>query len=199
MERRIPEELLIREAMMSDLTEIHRMQCALADVELPWDGNIDMTVKNAEKSKGGYVGYVNIEAKIKEMMESGGPENSSHLVLVADASACASVYGTSPDNTGVDASFGGAVGICYGQIKKDEEWSIHDSYGYIGCVFVDEAYRGGGDRGVWPRMLARLEEWFRSRGIQQARLECYKDNKRAVTAYSKASFRPVQIVMQKTL
>lgn len=58
---------------------------------------------------------------------------------------------------------------------------------------MEESYRGGGERGVWPRMLEALETRLKAQGIKQLRLDCYIDNPAAVRAYTKQSFRPVQV------
>ena len=162
--------IAVREAVLSDLSEIHKMQCLLADHEVPFDANIDLQLKSAEKS--GYIGYVNMEEKI---------QNKDTFVVVA-----VSRHGDSEL----------IVGVCYGQIKQDEDWSIYDVFGYVGCVYIKEDFRG---QGIWPEMLKFLETWFREREIKQIRLECYVDNPAAVRAYSKTDFSPVQYVMHKNL
>jgi ribosomal protein S18 acetylase RimI-like enzyme len=162
-------DVLIRVATVADLADIHRMQISLADHELPFDDNIDLALKKPEKS--GYIGYVNIEEKIRL---------DDNYVVVAEAA-------------------GKVVGVCYGQIKKDDDWSKLDVFGYVGCVFVERAYRGGGENGVWPRMLLELENWFRDRNIQQIRLDCYEGNVGAIKSYQKLDFKPHQIIMTKNL
>jgi GNAT superfamily N-acetyltransferase len=69
------------------------------------------------------------------------------------------------------------VGVCYAQIKPDDWFTPTDSYGYVGCVFVEEKYRGGG-RGVWQKMHNQLEQWFKAKEQKQLRLECYYNNHR---------------------
>lgn len=164
-----PQLPVIRAATLADLEDIRRMQCALADHEMPFDSNIDERLK---MGKSGYVGYVNIEEYIKKQGED-------HYVVVAEAEQT-------------------CVGICYGQIKKDDDWSILDKFGYVGCVFVEERYRGGALR-VWARMLEELTGWFKERDIKQLRLECYVNNPAAVRAYEKLDFKPMQYIMHKSI
>jgi len=161
---------IIREAEERDLEAIFSMQRSLGEAELPYDRVIDMPGLRS-RDKWGYVGYVDIHKKMT---------SDDHYVLVADVA-------------------GEAVGVCYGQLKKDEDWSLLTHFGYVGCVFVEEKYRGRGEQGVWPRMLDALESWFKGRGVTQMRLECYVDNIAAVKAYSKNSFKPLQYVMAKEI
>jgi len=212
-------EFAIRPATASDLADIHRLQIALADHELPFDSNIDHPAIKTPK-KWGHIGYVNIGQKLLR---------DDNYVVVAEAE-------------------GRVVGVCYGEVRKDLEWSILDSFGYVGCVFVEKDYRGGrtatrgfgidrnsssssstsaspgGEReesenkrseskrksegrsgpgetvpGVWPHMLAELERWFRTRGVIQLRLACYVENTKAIKAYERADFRPYQVIMKKNL
>ena len=164
--------ITVREAILSDLPEIHKLQCLLADHEVPFDANIDLRLKSSKKS--GYIGYVNMEEKMKD---------KDTFVVVAVS------RGEGDDSELI-------IGVCYGQIKHDEDWSIHDVFGYVGCVYIKNDFRG---RGIWPEMLKNLETWFREREIKQIRLECYVDNPGAVRAYTKSDFRPVQYVMHKDL
>ena len=162
-------DVLIRKATIEDLSDIQDLQRLLADTEQPYDALIDVAgTKTAEKS--GYVGYVNMEKKL---------QSADNYVVVAVAESR-------------------AVGVCYGECKKDDDWNVLESFGYVGCVFVEAKYRGGGERGVWPKMLEALEkDFFKALGIKQLRLDCYVDNPAAVKAYTKQNFRPVQYIMHK--
>jgi|MDTB01.1.fsa_nt_gb hypothetical protein len=163
--------IVIREAVSSDLEAIHDMQRALADAELPYWGFIDRCgLETAEKW--GFPGYVDIKAKMN---------SDDNYVVVAEA-----------------GTRGPIVGISYGQIQDDDCWSTLDKFGYVGCVFVENEFRGDGYR-VWPQMLAKLEGWFKERGIKQMRLECLDGNMRALKAYEKSEFRPMYQVMCKDI
>ena len=165
------ERVSIRIATQADLPAIQHLQVKLGEAELPFDQNIDMPgISTSHKS--GYIGYVNIDKKLQD--------KESNYVVVAV---------TSEENPKV-------VGVSYGMIQTDTDWSIHEQFGYVGCVFIDVDFRG---MGIWPRLLEALEIWFREKQIKQIRLECYCDNLAAVKAYTKSQFRPMQYVMHKDL
>ena len=159
----------IRAATSSDLHEIHALQIKLAETELPYDGNIDFP-GILTPNKNGYIGYVNIEGKLQD-------EEGNYVVVAVNGEEQ-------------------IVGVCYGMIEKDTDWSIHEYFGYVGCVYIASQYRG---LGIWPQMLQALEDWFRSKQIKQMRLDCYCDNLAAVKAYEKVQFRPKQYIMHKDL
>jgi ribosomal protein S18 acetylase RimI-like enzyme len=166
--------IIIREAMLTDLNDIYEMQKLLGDHELPYDEVID--IDSVKSGKGwGYIGYVDMKAKI---------ESEENYVLVAET---------------VEAGKKKCVGVCYGQIKMDEVWSVNETYGYVGCVYIMEAYRGNRGDGIWPRMVDKLTSWFKSHHIKQMRLDCYTENVGAVRAYEKNGFEKLQYIMYKNI
>ena len=159
----------VRAASTSDLPAIHSLQVKLAEAELPFDANIDFQgITSPEKN--GYIGYVNIKQKLED-------SGSNHVVVAVTTE-------------------GVVVGVCYGMIEKDTIWSVHEYFGYVGCVIICKEYRG---LGIWPMMLEALETWFREKQIKQIRLDCYCNNSAAIRAYTKTQFRPIQYIMHKDL
>ncbi|HAS43687.1 MAG TPA: GNAT family N-acetyltransferase [Microscillaceae bacterium] len=89
---------------------------------------------------------------------------------------------------------GEIVGSGYGLIKAHErDIFVTKHYGYIGFMYVKEAYRG---QGVGQLVLKKLVEWFKERDITDIRLEVYDNNPGAIKAYQKAGFQSHLIEMQ---
>lgn len=86
------------------------------------------------------------------------------------------------------------VGCGYGLIKPhDRDIYITTHYGYIGFMYVKEAYRG---KGLGQVILNKLVEWLKSRGMSDIRLQVYQNNPNAIKAYEKAGFQSHLIEMQ---
>lgn len=90
---------------------------------------------------------------------------------------------------------GRPVGCAFARIDTAKPWLRHAREGYLGLMFVEESWRG---RGVNARLIAVLEEWCRTQGVSEMRLEVYADNLAALRAYRKAGFRPSMLEMRKS-
>ena len=77
------------------------------------------------------------------------------------------------------------VGSGYGQLRKNKAYYGEKEHGYVGFMFVKEAYRG---KGISKSILSVIFNWFRSRGIKETRLTVYEKNPSAIKAYEKAGY-----------
>lgn len=82
---------------------------------------------------------------------------------------------------------GVAVGCGLGQIKENDACYDESHYGYIGLMYVDESQRG---KNVGGSIVQELNNWFRSKGINEIRLKVYANNPGAIGAYEKYGFEP---------
>jgi GNAT superfamily N-acetyltransferase len=89
---------------------------------------------------------------------------------------------------------GRAIGCGHAQIRIAEPYLAHREYAHVGLIYVCPEERG---QGVSLLIIAALEAWARSRGIDEVRLEVYADNAAAVRAYEKAGFVQHMIVMRR--
>ncbi len=74
----------------------------------------------------------------------------------------------------------------YAVSRPARHYLNHEHYAYLGFMYTKEAYRG---MGVNQRIIEKLVEWSRERGLKEVRLTVYDDNLPAVQAYLKAGFR----------
>jgi GNAT superfamily N-acetyltransferase len=77
------------------------------------------------------------------------------------------------------------IGCGYGRIMENNRWNIEKLYGYIGFMYVLPEFRG---KGISDRIINRLCEWFREKGLREVRLKVYETNEPAIKAYRKSGF-----------
>jgi len=80
---------------------------------------------------------------------------------------------------------GEPVGCGLGTIKENDACYNEMRYGYIGLMYVDEAYRG---KNIAGEIVQKIVQWFRDRSISEIRLKVYASNSGAVRAYRKYGF-----------
>lgn len=88
---------------------------------------------------------------------------------------------------------GRLIGCGYAQIRTAKEYVKHQSYGYLGFMFVDPEFRG---KGIGALLLANLKKWILSQGVTEVRLDVYDENEAAVRAYHKAGFKKLISTMR---
>lgn len=92
---------------------------------------------------------------------------------------------------------GKIIGCGYGMIKQHErDIFVTTDYGYIGFMYVKDAYRG---KGVGQAILQGLNEWFKSRNMKEVRIKVYENNPKAIKAYEKAGFQKKLIEMKMNI
>lgn len=85
------------------------------------------------------------------------------------------------------------IGCGYSQIRSTKEFQIHDTFGYIGFMFVTPEYRG---QGISSLLLNHLKQWLVSKGINELKLDVYEENTAAIRAYEKAGFKRFTTTMR---
>ena len=104
---------------------------------------------------------------------------------------------SSPDALVVVAEHGAEViGAGYARIESSEPYLQHDRHSYLGCMYTIPEHRG---KGVNGKVMAALEEWSRSRGVNEMQLEVYAENVAAVRAYEKSGYSRLILTMRKEL
>ena len=104
---------------------------------------------------------------------------------------------SSPDALVVVAEQGAEViGAGYARIEGSEPYLKHNRHSYLGCMYTIPAHRGEGVNG---KVMAALEEWSRSRGVTEMKLEVYSENAAAVRAYEKSGYSRLILTMLKEL
>lgn len=88
------------------------------------------------------------------------------------------------------------IGSGYAKIIESKPFLTHSKHAYLGYMFVSEQARG---KGVNQKIIARLEAWAKSRGINEVRLDVYAENSAAVRAYEKAGFKKNLVEMRKPI
>lgn len=84
----------------------------------------------------------------------------------------------------------------YAKIVESESYVRHRTHSYLGCMYVVPEHRG---KGVIKQIIAGLEDWSRSRGVTEIRLEVYAANAAAVSAYEKSDYESLILLMRKNL
>ncbi|OMQ10004.1 GNAT family N-acetyltransferase [[Flexibacter] sp. ATCC 35103] len=85
------------------------------------------------------------------------------------------------------------IGSGYAQIRPGKPFEKHESFGYLGFMFVSPEFRGKGINGL---LLNALQKWILSHGITEVRLQVYDENEAAVKAYEKAGFKKLFTTMR---
>jgi GNAT superfamily N-acetyltransferase len=102
---------------------------------------------------------------------------------------------TSPNCHLVVAELAGEViGSGYARIETSKIYLNHPQYAYLGFMYVLPQHRG---KGVNKMVIAALQEWAASQGINELRLEVYCQNAPAIKAYQKVGFISHMLAMRK--
>ncbi|WP_299315205.1 GNAT family N-acetyltransferase [uncultured Aquimarina sp.] len=91
---------------------------------------------------------------------------------------------------------GKVVGSGYGQIRDRKEYFKQEKLGYIGFMYVKEAFRG---QGISQGIIQYLSDWFAAKDIEEVQLDVYDQNPIAIRAYEKAGFEKYLIRMRINL
>jgi RimJ/RimL family protein N-acetyltransferase len=88
------------------------------------------------------------------------------------------------------------VGSGYARIEKAKPYLKHEYHAYLGFMFVEETQRGNG---IVLKIIKELEDWAKSRGIKEVRLDVFSNNSSAIRAYMKSGFSKHLVEMRKSL
>lgn len=91
---------------------------------------------------------------------------------------------------------GEIIGSGYGQIRDRKEYFKQKKMGYIGFMYVKEAFRG---QGISQEIIKYLSDWFAAKNIEEIQLDVYDQNPRAIRAYEKAGFEKYLVRMRINL
>jgi len=80
---------------------------------------------------------------------------------------------------------GELIGSGYVLIKEAKDYFKHETYGYLGFMYVRPEARGKGVNGM---IIEEMKTWCKERGVYEIRLEVYDENPGAIRAYEKAGF-----------
>lgn len=81
---------------------------------------------------------------------------------------------------------GQIVATGYVQIRTSKASLVHEAHGYLGFMFVADAYRG---RGLNKLVMQQLIDWGKSQGARYFYLDVYSQNDSAIRAYEKLGFQ----------
>ena len=84
----------------------------------------------------------------------------------------------------------------YARIDASEPYLRHRKHSYLGFMYVVPEHRG---QGVIKQIIVALEDWSRSRGINELTLEVYAANAAAIKAYEKSGYEGLLLQMRKGL
>lgn len=88
---------------------------------------------------------------------------------------------------------GRIIATGYAQVQLSGESLEHDRHAYLGFMYVSVDYRG---KGLNRKVIDRLINWSKDRGVNDHYLEVYSGNSPAIRAYEKFGFEPCLIEMK---
>jgi GNAT superfamily N-acetyltransferase len=88
------------------------------------------------------------------------------------------------------------VGSGYAKIEVAKTYLKHQSFVYLGFMYVEDSHRG---KGINKLVIDSLFAWAISNNIFEARLDVYADNPGAIKAYERAGFSKHLIKMRRSL
>jgi GNAT superfamily N-acetyltransferase len=80
----------------------------------------------------------------------------------------------------------------YADIRKSKDYYKHESFAYLGFMYVIPEYRG---KQIIRLVLDALKDWCKTKQMYELRLEVYAENMPAINAYLKAGFSNYMIEM----
>jgi ribosomal protein S18 acetylase RimI-like enzyme len=84
------------------------------------------------------------------------------------------------------------VGYAMGEVSEGRPMFRHGPYGHIGTFCVTANWRR---RGIGRRMVERLLEWFRARGISEVRVTAWYSNPASNAFWRSLGFQPKTVGM----
>lgn len=87
------------------------------------------------------------------------------------------------------------VGFATGRIGKFHQYKL-SQYGEIVNFYLQKPYRY---QGIGKQLLTALENWFREKDCQVARIETWTFNKETIEIYKKMGFKEISLMFVKEL
>ncbi|WP_198650497.1 GNAT family N-acetyltransferase [Saccharospirillum mangrovi] len=88
---------------------------------------------------------------------------------------------------------GEIIATGYLQIRTSKPSLRHDREGYLGFMYVTDAYRG---KGVNKMIMHELMDWAKAQGVRDFYLDVYAQNQTAIRAYEKLGFEASLVNMK---
>ncbi|GAA5442328.1 hypothetical protein Misp06_00502 [Microbulbifer sp. NBRC 101763] len=88
------------------------------------------------------------------------------------------------------------IGTGYAQIRDSKQSLEHKWHSYLGFMYVSPCHRG---KGVNAKLINKLIDWSKGRGIIDFYLDVYSENDPAIRAYEKVGFKPSLLEMRLSL
>lgn len=129
---------------------------------------------------------VDAERPFNAQIKDGSPKYYDLPALVADDQSCLLVV----------EDRGHIVATGYVQIRQSKPSLQHSHHGYLGFMFVDQAYRG---KGINQQLIGHLVDWSHEQGVEDFYLDVYSQNQAAIKAYEKAGFASSLVEMKLTV
>lgn len=85
------------------------------------------------------------------------------------------------------------IGSGYARIEKAKPYLKHQTYAYLGFMYVLPEYRG---QGINKRIIEHLKKWAYQQNIKELRLQVYLKNIPAIKAYEKIGFSKHMLEMR---
>lgn len=90
---------------------------------------------------------------------------------------------------------GKLVGFATGRIGKFHQYKL-SQYGEIVNFYLQKPYR---HQGIGKQLIEALENWFREKGCQVARIETWPFNKETIEIYKRLGFKEISLMFIKEL
>lgn len=88
---------------------------------------------------------------------------------------------------------GQVIACGFGQIRENEDAYKEQYFGYIGMMSVKHSYRG---KGYGRDIIQALVAWFKTKNIQEVKLQVFAGNPGALKAYKKLGFEDFLTIMR---
>lgn len=85
------------------------------------------------------------------------------------------------------------IGSAYATIREAKKHLKHNTYAYLGFMYVDPKQRG---KGVNKSIIDFLFKWIKEQNTSEVRLDVYSENNAALRAYEKAGFKKHMVNMR---
>lgn len=85
------------------------------------------------------------------------------------------------------------IGSAYATIREAKKHLKHNTYAYLGFMYVDPKQRG---KGVNKSIIDFLFKWIKEQNTSEVRLDVYDENNAALRAYEKAGFKKHMVNMR---
>ncbi len=90
---------------------------------------------------------------------------------------------------------GNLIGFATGKIGQFHQYKL-SKYGEVVNFYIKKEYR---HQGIGKQLIEALENWFKEKGCQVARIETWTFNKETIEIYKKLGFKEISLMFIKEL